>query len=256
MNVLDLPALLPGIVLHFVRAGAFFVALPMFGTQSDSRMLRLILAITLATMFWWTGAKEVTLHGGLLQLGVLAAQESLIGFAAGYAVSLLTAAVATGGELISHEMGFTMAQVVNPETGKQSAVFAELLEACAYLLIFALDLHHAALHVLGAAYEALPVGHAFDAAAVYERLREMVAATLQYGVRYALPVLGTMLLLTAGFVILARAVPNINLMEFSFAARILLALLGAIWFLAEGTPFLRAMFDTMLHGAGQLFART
>ena len=52
---------------------------------------------------------------------------------------------------------------------------------------------------------------------------------------------------------LSRAVPNINLMEFSYGARILLAVLTAAYFLGEGMPFLVEIFETLLGRAKVLF---
>ena len=249
----ELAVFLPALVLHFVRAGAFFVAMPLFGQQSDSRMLRLVLAVALATIFWWLGPKSLPLRGGMLELGVLAAREAAIGLLAGFAVGLLTAALSTAGELISNEMGFSMAQIVNPETGKTSAVVSELFEVTGFLLIFALDLHHEVLRVLGACYEALPVGREFDIAPIWDKLRASIGDTLEWALRYAMPVLAVMLLTTAALVMLSRAVPNINLMEFSYGARILLAVLTAAYFLGEGMPFLVEVFETLLGRAKVLF---
>ena len=249
----ELVVFLPALLLHFVRAGAFFVAMPLFGQQSDSRILRLVLAISLATIFWWLGPKTLPLRGGVLELGVLGVREAAIGLLAGFAVGLLTAALASAGELISNEMGFSISQIVNPETGKTSAVISELFEVTGFLLIFALDLHHQVLHVLGNAYEVLPVGQEFDLAPIWGKLNASIADTLEYALRYAMPVLGVMLLSTAALVMLSRAVPNINLMEFSYGARILLAVLSSAYFLAEGTPFLTGMFETLLERAKGLF---
>jgi len=71
--------------------------------------------------------------------------------------------------------------------------------------------------------------------------------------QYALPLLSLMLLLSAGMVLLGRAVPAINLMEFGFALRVLLALGALALFLVEGTPFLLQTFRALLDGAAAMF---
>lgn len=244
--------LLPALLLHVVRATAFFAVVPLFGSQGDSRMLRLALGMALATIFWWISPKLVPV-AGLAELALLAAREALVGIAAGYAVSLLTAALVTAGEVVSNEMGFSMAQVLDPLTGKSSPVTASLFEVMGYLLLFGTSLHHDVLRVLAASYDLLPVGKGFDLALVHGRLSALVTDSIEYGLRYAVPILAVMSLLTAALVILARAVPNLNLMEFSWGLRILLALLAACWFLAEGRPFLLDMFADLLQKAQGLF---
>ena len=245
---------LPALVLHLVRATAFFAVVPVFGASAESKMLRLVLAIALAGIFWWLGPKLVVVDGGMLGLALVGAREALIGIAAGFTILLLTSSLVSAGEIISNDRGFSIAQVIDPLTGRSSPVVSSLFEVMGYLLLFSTNLHHQILRVLGASYELLPVGQPFDSGLLYERLAAMVAASIEYGLRYAVPVLGVMTLLTAALVILSRAVPNLNLMEFSWGLRILLALLASAYFLYEGRAFLFGMFDDMLERSRSLFA--
>jgi flagellar biosynthesis protein FliR len=66
-------------------------------------------------------------------------------------------------------------------------------------------------------------------------------------------VIAVMLLLSVGMVLLGRAVPAINLMEFGFALRVVVALGLMVLFLAEGSPFLVEAFRGILAAAGGLF---
>jgi flagellar biosynthetic protein FliR len=245
---------LPSVVLHMVRVGAFFVGQPMFGVTGDSRMVRLVLMVALGGLFFCANGMPIVRVTSVIELGFLAAREATIGLALGFAVRLMTATMSTAGEMISQEMGFQMAQIVDPVTGRSSPVVSQLFEAVALLLIFELDIHHRVLQMFGALFDVLPVAAGFSIEAVHAHLRDMVTASIVLGARYAMPVLGVMTLLTAVLIMLARAVPNINLLEFSFGVRILLALLASVWFLTAGTPFLESMFETILEHARHLFA--
>ena len=75
---------------------------------------------------------------------------------------------------------------------------------------------------------------------------DRVARAIDFGLQYAIPIFGVMILLTVTLVVLARAVQNINLMEFSFGLRILLAFVASIYFLVEGAPFLEHVFEIVL----------
>lgn len=251
------PELLPdyatSMFLHLVRAAAFMAAVPIFGRQRDSFFLRLVLATAFGAVFWWVGDQRVPMPHDLLQLGVTATREGLVGLALGFAVSLLTMLLVAAGEVVSTEMGFAMARSMNPESGADATVVSQLFQVFAFLLILHFDLHHEMLRILGDTFRAVPVGGTFDLQPLCQGLLGMVAAMLVMAVQYAFPVLGVMLLVTVGLVLLGRAVPAINLMEFSFAARILLALLASAWFLAEGNPFLLRSFDQLLHSAARLF---
>ncbi len=244
---------LPSLFLHFVRVGAFFVGQPLFGIQSESKMLRVILMVSLGSIFFWVNGAPIVEVSSITAYGLLVAREALIGFGIGLATKLMTAALATAGEILSHEMGFAMAQIVDPATGRSSPVISQLFETSALLLMFELNVHHDVLYAVGYVYEILPVGSGFDIAPVTQRLASMVSDSLTFGMRYAIPVLGVMVLLTAVLVMLARAVQNINLLEFTFGLRILLALLSSVYFLTEGTPFLEHMFGDLIGKTRMLF---
>ena len=244
---------LPALLLHFVRAGAFFAAMPLFGVQRDSRMLRLVLAISLAIIFWWVGDKVVPIEGGLVELMVMALREALIGLATGFALGLLTSALITAGEIIGHEMGFTLSRTMNPETGHSSSVISQLFQVIGAMMILQLNIHHEALRLLGFSYDAVRVGGLFDVTPIFETLTSLIGKSILVAMQYAMPVLGVMLLLTSVLVMLARAVPHINLLEFAFGIRILLALFTSAYFLVQGAPFLEQVFAEMIFEARSMF---
>lgn len=245
---------LAGVLLYFVRVAAFFVAFQFFGAQSDSKMLRLVLAFSIASMLWWAGGHPaLDVSGGLLHLGVRSLVEAAIGFAAGFVISLLAAAMGVAGEMISHDMGFMMSRIMDPITGRSSPVMSQFFQSVVVLMVFAMDLHHEFLRVLVVGFDVLPVGGGFNIDPVFERMTVLVSDAIELGMRYAIPIMGVLVVLTAMLVMLGRAVPNINLLEFSFGARILLGIFAASYFIGEGTPFLRLIAVHILSGARVLF---
>jgi len=246
----------PSFLLHVLRAGAFVWFLPGLGQGSDMRWLRVVLGFCLGAIFWWLGERTLPLPGGLTQLIGLGATEVLIGAGIGYVVQLVTAILSVAGEIIAQEMGFTMSQVLDPVTGSSTQVVSQFLQLFAMATVFGLDLHHDFIRALAGAFAAVPVGSGFDLALLHERTATLVTFALEAGVRYAMPVLAVMLVVTATLTVLSRAVPNINLMEFSFGARILLALAMGLLLLTEGMAPLLDSFRIVVSGAARLFAGT
>ncbi|MEM7205921.1 MAG: flagellar biosynthetic protein FliR [Planctomycetota bacterium] len=254
MEQLALMTWTPSLFLHFVRIGTFFAAQPLFGNRGDSKLPRIILAVSIGSMmFWIHGAPIVPTHG-LTHFGMLAVREALIGLALGLVARLMTTALVIGGEILSHEMGFAMARVADPITGRSTPVISTFLEIIAFVMVFQLDLHHDLLRAFIAVYELVPVGEGFSIDNMQTNLTRIVGDVIVYAVRYVLPVMGVMTLLTAGLVVMARAVQHINLMEFSFGLRILLALLSSLYFLVEGAPFLEHVFRVLMTDLALLFA--
>src|ERR1043165_2555682 len=111
--------------LHLVRTGAFLAVVPLFGQQRDTLYLRLVLSVALGAAFWWVGPRSVELPPGLLALGVTALREGFVGLSLGFALGTLMVVLVSAGEVVSSEMGFSMARVMNPETGTDATVVSQ-----------------------------------------------------------------------------------------------------------------------------------
>lgn len=255
MEILLFEDHLMSLFLHVVRVGAFLAVLPLFGQQRDSMILRLVLSTSLGAIFWWIGDQAVEPPTHMLELGVMAVREAFIGLALGFALATMTSMLVSAGEFISSEMGFSLARTMNPETGVDGTVVSQLLQVFGFLLILHLDLHHDALRIMQSTFESCRVGEPFDVLPIWYGITALVGGSVELALQYSFPILGTMLLLSTGIVLLGRAVPAINLMEFAFALRIVFALAGLALFIGEGTPFLIATFEGILDRAAQMFPR-
>lgn len=253
MNLHLLDGYATSLLLHVVRVGSFFAVNPLFGRQTDSLMLRLVLAVGLGGVFWWVGDQSIAVPQSMLALGVLALREAVIGIALGFAVSALTSLLVTAGEIVSSEMGFSLARTMNPESGTDATVISQLLQVFGFLLILHFDLHHDVLRIVEQTFRSCRVGQPFDIEPIWLGLNDIVGGGIDLAVQYALPVLGVMFLLSVGMVLLGRAVPAINLMEFGFALRVLAALAVMAFFLVEGSPFLIQTFSSLLQRAANMF---
>jgi len=239
--------------LHVTRVAAFFAVVPLFGRQLDSLVLRLVLAISLGAVFWWVGDQRVASPDNLLAAAVMGVREVTVGIALGFALSTLTSMLVSAGEIISSEMGFSLARTLNPESGVDATVVSQLMQVVGFLMILQFDLHHEALRVLEHTFAACRVGQPFDVEPIWLGLKALVGGSVMLAVQYAFPVMGLMLLLSIATVLIGRAVPTINLMEFAFALRVLLALGAMAWFVVGGAPFLLQTFHALLDGAVAMF---
>ena len=241
------------LLLHVTRVAAFFAVVPLFGRQLDSMILRLVLAISLGAVFWWVGEQRVQAPDTLLACGVMAVRECVVGIALGFALSTLTSMLVAAGEVISSEMGFSLARTMNPESGSDATVVSQLMQVVGFLMILQFDLHHDALRVVEHTFSSCRVGQPFDVEPIWLGLKALVGGSVVLAVQYAFPVLGLMLLLSVATVLIGRAVPAINLMEFGFALRVLLALGALAWLVVGGAPFLLQTFHALLDGTVAMF---
>ena len=236
-----------------MRVGAFVTVLPLFGKQKDSFALRLVLATSFGAIFWWIGDQRIDTPDHVLKLGVMALREGVVGLSLGFALATMTSMLVSAGEFISSEMGFSLARTMNPETGVSGTVVSQLLQVTGFLIILSLDLHHDALRIMEMTFRSCKVGEPFDFLPIWEGILALVGGSVQLALQYSFPILGTMMLISTGLVLLGRAVPAINLMEFAFSLRIVISLAGLSIYITESAPFLVQTFAGILNRAAEMF---
>ncbi|MDE8685715.1 flagellar biosynthetic protein FliR, partial [Adlercreutzia rubneri] len=92
--------------------------------------------------------------------------------------AILMAAMQIAGGLIDFQIGFAIANVIDPQTGAQSPLLGEYLHLLALLLLLALDGHHLLLDGMFYSYHWLPLDrlpHIADGQAVEYVVRVFAA---------------------------------------------------------------------------------
>ncbi len=166
-------------------------------------------------------------------LVVLAARELLVGVLLGILIKLIFVPFVLAGEIVGHEMAFSMSQVVNPDTGAGGGILAVVFEMAALAIFVAFDLHHKIL-------ELLALSHVVDPPAATAALPDWIQWFFRYmvgifkeGAVLVMPVFFLLVTLTLAIGLLSKAVPQMNVMDFSFPARILGGMAALVIFFPE-----------------------
>ncbi len=125
---------------------------------------------------------------------LLVVKEALVGLALGLLAAILMAAMQIAGGLIDFQIGFAIANVIDPQTGAQSPLLGEYLHLLALLLLLALDGHHLLLDGMFYSYHWLPLDrlpHVADGRAVEYAVRAF-AAMFAAAFQMAAPLVGSL----------------------------------------------------------------
>ncbi|MCA8968267.1 MAG: flagellar biosynthetic protein FliR [Planctomycetes bacterium] len=241
--------LAPGFTLTLARTTAMVSAMMFLGTTGDSKMPRIVLAFTLSALLFARRPEFVSLDGGISTLALLVAREVVLGLLFGFTIQLLFVALRITGELLGHEMGFSMAQVVDPTTGTSSPVVARFFETIAFLFLLEVNAHHEAFRILSELFDRIRIGTSWNLEAVVSSCWNLAGSTMQTAVLLATPVYACLILLTIVLVVLSRAVPQIHLMEFGYAIRILVAMFTTWLFFDMAAPHVYRLFESVFSSA-------
>jgi flagellar biosynthetic protein FliR len=155
-----------------------------------------------------------------VELALHVGREMAVGFALAFVLHMVLTAMRVGSELIGNEMAFTMANSVDPSTGESMPVLSRMNESLFFLALLSVDGHHWIIRALAESFERAPVG----ALVVGENLPHMIAAFFSQmfsaGIAFAAPILALLMMVSLTIGLIARAVPQVNIMEMGFSLRV------------------------------------
>ena len=211
----------------FIRNLALLSAAPIIGDMMVPMPVRVLLSLVLAFLMLPISAGNAGIDPFSL-LGVVATiEQAVIGGVIGLAMHFSMSVISVLGYLVSSQIGFSMAQMNDPINGSSSDVVSLLLSMLTILVFFSIDGHLVLAGVLGASFQAWPVGQgygplllnavAFNAAWIFS------AAML-----LALPIVFSTMVVQIGFGFLNRVAPSLNLFSLGFSLTTLFGLLMLI----------------------------
>ena len=210
--------------LLLVRPGALVMSTPVFGGTYVTPMVKVgltgVLALLLAPLV------DVPTTFDAVALVVLMTRELVVGLSLAFAVRLVLGAAEMAGGLIGFQAGFSVAAVVDPQSGVRNNVIAALYASLALFIFFAVDAHHVVLRSLVQSYQVLPLGTGGIADTIPDLITRMLGVIFLVGTRLAAPVVVVLLMLELSLGLMARAAPALNLMVVGFPLRVLLGLVA------------------------------
>lgn len=215
-----IPAL-PAYLLLLTRITAFFATVPLFSYRSIPATQRIILGAIIAWMMVYTiEVPTLAIDGTFLMLVV---KEAMIGLFIGIIAFIIMSAIQIAGGFIDFQMGFAMANIIDPQTGAQSPIFGQFLNSFAMLLLLALNGHHLLLDGIYYSYEFLPIEGAwpaFGSTNVLEFVVVTFAQVFAVAFQMAIPIVATLFLVDLALGITARTVPQLNIFVVGFPIKI------------------------------------
>ena len=235
-----------GFVMVLTRISAFFMVLPVFGWRAIPVRIKVGLTVLLAIFFSVITPLAIDSNRvSVLEAILLIANEATYGLALGLIAAIVFSAVKLSGRIIERQMGLAMAQVLDPLTGERTQPLGSLLEMIFILLFLSANGHHLFLLIISKSYEAFPAGSIPTVPVLTGGVVKAGSAMFIAGLKMAAPILAAFLLLMAVLAVLARIVPEMNILFISLPLRVGLGLLMVTIFLPYINGFVTEFADWM-----------
>jgi flagellar biosynthetic protein FliR len=232
-------------VMVFVRITALVVTAPVLGYQAVPVQVKVALGLFLALVFYpIASAQAPHIDTRLIPLALTAIKEVAVGLLLGFVLNLIFVGARFAGEVISFGMGFSMANVFDPESALSVSLIGQCLYIVLLLVFLLLNGHHFVLESLHLSYIAVPIGGLEMNTLLGEGIIRLTGFIFVIAMKLAAPIVVALFLIDVGLAVLSRVVPGIHIFVVSFPVKIAV---GLTMLMATG-PMIIYVFKKLLTG--------
>lgn len=223
----------PFFLLVYARCFSLVMTLPLFSMRTVSRIAKLALSFYMAFIIYTNNYTDFLQYtkilgddgSGTLKFVFLLAGESLIGVIMGFYIQIIFAAFSTAGQFTAFQMGFSASEVYDALSQVENPLMGQFFNLCA-MLVFMQTQWFQKLFLGGLtssfkSMNAISLVENFDT--VVKFLTGSLTKLFADALVIALPVMGTLLLITICTGFLSKAAPQMNLLSEGFPIMILVA---------------------------------
>jgi len=242
---------LPQILLFlfiFLRVTAMTLTVPVFDTRNIPATFKvgLCFAITLV-LYPITRLDPISTMPSLIPLVIGIAGEILIGVIIGYMIRLVFTAIQLAGELVAFQMGFSVANVIDPMSNAQVPVISQMIYMFAILIFLTTNAHHWVIRALVESFTLIPPYGFHASGGLMARFTQAADNLFVTAVRVGAPVIVALLLVSLGLGLVGRTVPQMNVFMVATPVNILIG----FFFLSLSLPMMLTFLTQLMGGLGK-----
>ncbi len=183
---------------------------PILGARNVPAMTKVGLAMLLSVVLLPVAAPKAILPQNFAELAIAMGKEIAIGLLAGFAITLLYAALNLVASMAGVQIGFGFSGTVDINSSGQTPILDHLFTGLATLIFLTGNFHHQFLMGLQGLFDLAPP-NAFSLLSVSsEGILALSASMFMVALRVVLPLLGVLLLTDLALGVLARTAPQMN----------------------------------------------
>jgi len=235
-----------GFILVLTRISALFLVLPFFSWKSIPVRVRVSMLVFLSVFISTVRPFSVD-SGGVSapEAILLISNEAVYGLALGLIAVFVFSTIRVAGRFIERQMGLAMANILDPLTGERAQPLSSLLEMTFIIIFLAANGHHIFLLTISRSYEAFPAGSIPTIDVLTGGVIKAGSVMFLASLRLAAPIVAAFLVLMVVLGVLARIVPEMNILFISLPLRVGLGLLMVMIFLPFINGFIAEFADWM-----------
>ena len=235
-----------------VRVTSLLAFLPIFGDRTIPGTVKILFGLSFAFVVYpvaWS-------RGVRVDMAVLESTSRTVwaifsdmafGMMVGFVARWIFDAAQFAGHFAGTTMGFSMGSILDPNAETQTVALSHLQYLLTALLFLSLDGHHIYLSVILESLRLVPLAGVklfTNSQSIVTYMIDMSAEVIVLGLKLCAPVVVVILLINLTFGILARAVPQMNILAVSFSVNIVIGLFVVLVSMPSFINMVGSAFDS------------
>lgn len=232
----------------FLRVTAMTLLVPVFDSRNIPAMFKIGLCFAVALVLYpIVHLEPPPFSPSMVTLCIGISGEMIIGAVIGFVIRLVFTGVQVAGELAAFQMGFSVANVLDPISNIQVPVISQMIYMFAILIFLVTDAHHWVLRALVESFTLIPPYGFHSSGNLMAMLTRAAGDMFVMAVMAGSPVIVALLLVSLGLGLVGRTVPQMNVFMVATPVNIMIGFL----FLALSLPVMMGYLSEQLNGLGR-----
>lgn len=244
-------------MLIFCRMTAFFVVSPIFSSRSVpttfkvgfSGMIALVILLTIGTQQAVPNDLNYVLY---------IIREVLIGLLMGYVANLIFNIIQMAGSFIDIQIGFGIANVIDPMTGASAPVLGNLKYIIATLVFLSMNGHHYLIDAVIRSYNWIPLSNDLFQKIYNGNLAEFLVQTFSHAFllafQLAAPMVVALFVTDVALGFLARTAPQFNIFVIGIPVKIIVGLVVLLILVPSFIYAFQSLFEVLFNALHDLLS--
>jgi flagellar biosynthetic protein FliR len=234
-----------------VRLTGLMLFAPFFGSVAIPPRVKAALVIALTLLLFPAVGQSIATHP-FGEWPVLIFTELIIGIGMGIATNVVFEAVQMAGQVLGMQMGYSLVNILDPQTQVDTTVVALFYQSIVMLLFLRMDVHYWLLRAVTNSFLYLPAGTTHLSSMFTMAVLKIGGQIFSLGIQIAAPVLSATLVADIVLGLLGKASPQLPLMLLGPAVKSLLGLVVLIATLKYWPDLYRRLFMESIMNAERI----
>jgi flagellar biosynthetic protein FliR len=240
-----------GVLLIFLRVAAIIFSMPILDASSIPVVFKAGLALAVSVLMLPAVNVAVSIKDlSLITFTIGVVSEIAIGITIGLSVKLLFTGIELAGQIVGYQMGFAVVNVMDPANSAQIPLLAQLYNLTAMLVFLSINGHYMFFRALVDSYRIIPPLSVHIGPRLVGMMMHLAVNMFVVAVKVGAPLIAVMLVVSVALGLVARTVPQIQIMIVAMPLQIFLGLV----FMVIVAPYMTAyLIDLFSSYRGTLF---